>query len=171
MTVDVGTVDLVDALIVILPTLGAVLGAYLGVRWRARSEADRELRALTDDAAAVLSRADQHRGDASMMFVQEGVNTSARGLEAIRAFRLELSEADQIRYRIAIRTKSEDPVHTTYAKALDALGEVSVALGTAAMMPRDSTRAGDLGLKIDSGESAFREARDEFLAAARARFG
>ena len=167
-----------DVLVVLLPTLGALVGAYLGVEWTARSQADRELRALTDAAAAVLARADQERGNAYVMFVQEGPNTSDRGFEAVMAFRRELSEADQIRYRIAACTKSGDPVFDTYAKAVDALAEVSRALGTAASSPARRRWRGGVGdllagldAKMTSGETAFRQARDEFLDAARTRFG
>lgn len=161
-----------DVLVLVLPPLGALAGAYLGVQWQSRSQANRELRGLVDSAAGVLARADQARGAAYLQFLQEGTNTSDRGVEVVRSYRKELSEADQIRYRIAVRTKPGDPVHTTFDQTLAALGDVSIALGTAVALPPNS--AADLSAlddRMNKGEQTFNEQRDAFLAAARTRFG
>ena len=72
----VAAIDVGDFLVVVLPTLGALVGSYFGVVWRARSEADRELRALADEGAASLARADQTRGGAYVAFAAEGSRTS-----------------------------------------------------------------------------------------------
>jgi hypothetical protein len=165
-------ISISDVLVVVLPPLGALAGAYLGVRWQSRSQADRELRGLVDSAAGVLARADQARGAAYVQFVQEGTNTSDRGVEVVQSYRKELSEADQIRYRIAVRTKPGDPIHQTFDQTLAALGDVSIALGTAVALPPDSAR--DLSAlhdRMTKGEQTFNEERDAFLAAARTRFG
>jgi hypothetical protein len=87
-----------------------------------------------------------------------------------------LSEADQLRYRIAIRTRPGDAIHNSYAKAVDALGEVSVALGTAAALhpsgtPPPHAELYKLDAEMTGGEEAFKQAGDDFLNAAWSRFG
>lgn len=159
-----------EALQIVLSTVGAIGGAYLGVQWRARSVEERELRQLLDEAAPVLTRANQKRGGAYIQFLQEGVSTSPRGFELLQSLRTELSEAEQIRDRLALRTDPDSAVFKHYSGALEALGKVSIALGVAAMMPAEAL---DQGLKqadkMDAGEKEFERARTAFLAAAQRR--
>ena len=134
-----------DLLTIVLSTLGALVGGYLGVQWRARAVEKQELRQLLDECAAVFARADQTRGGAYLLFVQEGFKTSERGAEAISRFRQELSVAEQLRDRLRFRVGEGSPVLEHYSNALEALGQVSVALGTAAECPRTRSSKGIWG--------------------------
>jgi hypothetical protein len=161
-----------EVLTIVLSTAGALVGGYLGVQWRARSVEKQELRALLDECASVLARADQRRGAAVGMYEQEGVKTSERGREAINKFREELSLAEQLRDRLRFRAAEGSPVMRSYGKALGALGRVSVALGTAAALPEDSL---DYGLEqrgaMTEGEEDFKRHRAAFLLAAQSEVG
>lgn len=107
------------------------------------------------------------------MFVQDGAKTSERGYEALNAFRTELSVAAQLRDRIKFRLNADSPLALHYNAALEALGEVSGALGVAAMWPND--RHYDANLKelhdrMTSGEETFKSEREALLDAARREF-
>jgi hypothetical protein len=156
-----------DLLNVALPTLGALFGSYLGVQWRARSVEKQELRQLLDECAAVLARADQRRGGAYVRFLQDGVNTSELGIEAVIRFREELSVAEQLRDRLRFRTREGSAVFKHFFQAVEALGEVSVALGAAVALPADAlSRVTALEERMSTGEEDFKRERAAFLQAA-----
>jgi hypothetical protein len=106
--------------------------------------------------------------------VREGVKTTPEGIEAIKAFRRELSEAEQLRGKIAIRTREYAPVSVHYANALLALGRFWKAVGLAAMWPPDAQappfRLSEQLEKMQKAESDFMEEKARLIEAARRYF-
>jgi hypothetical protein len=169
---DEAPLTLGDIAVVVAPALTAGGGAWLGARFQGRREKDAELRVLVNDAVRVLERADRRRGGAYALFVQDGANTSEHGLEALRLFRTELSEAAQLRGQIAVRVPADSPLLKHYEAALEALGEVSVAIGVAVMWPNERHFEADLKKLHDRtvrGEADYKRERDAFVAAAQRR--
>jgi hypothetical protein len=56
--------------------------------------------------------------------------------------REELSVAEQLRDRLSFRTAKDSAVFRHYDEALEALGRVSIALGTAVALPLDAVDRG-----------------------------
>ena len=153
------------------PALTAGAGAWWAARSSVFAAHDTELRSIVDEAAQVLERADQRRGRAYVLFVSEGADTSDKGLDAIRAFRQELSTAAQLRDRLAFRTGTDDPVYAHYKGALEGLGEVSTTLGVAAVW-QSAVTVGMVqrwdGVMKES-EATFKRERELFLDASNKR--
>src|SRR5918992_4930503 len=112
-----------DTAQIVVPALTAGGGAWYGARLKFRQERKAELARVLDEAAQVLERADQKRGGAYSMFIQDGANTTQPGIEAIQAFRSELSTAAQLRASIALSEPATSSVHENFSTALEALGE------------------------------------------------
>lgn len=163
-----------DIALVAGTALTALAGGYLGARLGMRGARTAELRALLDEASSALARAEQTRGRAYERFVIEGTNTSEAGVEAVSAFRYELSLAEQTRDRLRFRTAPGAAVYEHLAGALEALGRISIALGTAARLPADWQKGDELNrlhATVKDGEAEFQRERTAFLAAARAALG
>jgi hypothetical protein len=161
-----------DAAVIAIPSATAFAGAWYGSRLKFRQERKAELARLLDEAAKVLERADQRRGAVYAMFVQDGANTSPQGLEALQAFRAELSMAAQLRAQIAVSEAPTSPVYEAFSSALDGLGDISIAAGVAAMWPNDrhyDAPLMELNERIEAGASTFAEKRPAFQEAARKR--
>jgi hypothetical protein len=148
----------------VVPGLLAAGGAYLGGRVSAGAAEKAELRALLDECAAVLERADQRRVSAETFFITEGLNTTEKGTEAVNAFRQELSLAAQLRDRLLFRMHKNAAPPIRYLNALLALGRASTALGLAVMLPSDQpydlSKVND---KLTAAEKDFKEERAAFL--------
>lgn len=82
-------------------------------------------------------------------------------------FREELSVAEQLRDRLRFRTGREAPVFIRFCDALEALGQVSVALGTAlGLREAIPSHAEKLDKEMTQGEESFNRERGAFLNAA-----
>jgi hypothetical protein len=153
----------------VAPAVTAGAGAWYGARLKYRQENKAELRSVLDTAMPLLERADQRRGAAPAALPRDGTNTTERSVESLIAFRQELSEASQLRDRIAFRVEADSPLLKHYAAAVEGLGEVSGAIGVAVMWPNHQEHLApleELNDRIEQGDADFRRERERFITAA-----
>jgi hypothetical protein len=156
-----------DIATVVAPGITALLGAWYGARLEGAAAEKAELRALFDEAADVLERANQRRAVAVSWFQREGFKTSQPAAESIDAFRAELEHGAQIRDRLSFRTRKGAAVSAHYVNAILALTRVLAALQVMASLPSDDPTGfrliGAQQRAMSNGEQDFNREKADFI--------
>jgi hypothetical protein len=126
-----------------------------------------DLRALLDEAAGALHRADNARAEVRLGITQHGVKIAERGPDAIKELNASGRELDAMAARLAVRLGSIDPISRAFHSADYQLLQISRALGWLEDETTDSWRG--KRVQIVAWSDAFERHIEEFKRAAVAR--